>query len=68
MAVLSKSWSLSPQPLKSSQSYDLLSQTQFSSVQSLSRDQLFATPWTAALQASLSMTSSRNLPKLITIE
>ena len=31
---------------------------QFSSVQSLSRDQLFATPWIAALQASLSITIS----------
>ena len=30
----------------------------FSSVQSLSRVWLFATPWTAALQASLSITSS----------
>ena len=32
---------------------------QFSSVQSLSRVQLFATPWTAARQASLSITNSR---------
>ena len=32
-----------------------------SSVQSLSRVQLFAIPWTAALQASLSITNSRNL-------
>ena len=31
--------------------------TQFSSVQSLSHNQLFATPWTAACQASLSITS-----------
>ena len=41
---------------------------QFSSVQSLSRVQLFATPWTAALQASLSITNSRSLLKLISIE
>ena len=40
---------------------------QFSSVQSLSV-QLFATPWTAAHQASLSNTNSRSLPKLISIE
>ena len=33
----------------------------FSSVQSLSCVQLFATPWTAALQASLSITNSREL-------
>ena len=41
---------------------------QFSSVQSLSRVQLFATPWTTAHQASLSITSSRSLPKLMSIE
>ena len=41
---------------------------QFSSVQSLSRVQLFATPWTAAHQASLSITNSRSLPKLMSIE
>ena len=40
----------------------------FSSVQSLSRVQLFATPWIAAHQASLSVTNSRSLPKLMTIE
>ena len=38
------------------------------SVQSLSRVQLFATPWTAACQASLSITNSRSLLKLISIE
>ena len=37
-------------------------------VQSLSRVQLFATPWTAACQASLSITSSRSLLKLMSIE
>ena len=41
---------------------------QFSSVQSLSRVQLFATPWTAAHQASLSITNSQNLLKLMSIE
>ena len=35
---------------------------QFSSVQSLSRVRLFATPWTAACQASLSITNSRSHP------
>ena len=39
-----------------------------SSVQSLSRVWLFATPWTAACQASLSITNSRSLLKLISIE
>ena len=38
---------------------------QFSSVQSLSRVQLFAIPWTAAHQASLSITNSRSLLKLM---
>ena len=41
---------------------------QFSSVQSHSPVWLFATPWIAAPQASLSITSSRSLPKLMTIE
>ena len=40
----------------------------FSSVQSLSRVQLFATPWIAARQASLSITNSRSLLKLMSIE
>ena len=40
----------------------------FSSVQSLSCVQLFATPWTAAHQASLSITNSQSLLKLISIE
>ena len=35
---------------------------QFSSVQSLSRVQLFATPWTEAFQASLSIINSRSPP------
>ena len=41
---------------------------QFSSVQSLSRVRLFATPWTATRQASLSITNSGSLPKLMSIE
>ena len=41
---------------------------QFSSVQSLSRVRLFVTPWTAAHQASLSITNSQSLPKLMSIE
>ena len=39
-----------------------------SSVQSLSRVWLFATPWFAAHQASLSITDSRSSPKLMSIE
>ena len=41
---------------------------QFSSVQSLSRVWLFATPWIAAHQASLSITNSWSLPKPVSIE
>ena len=41
---------------------------QFSSVQSLSRVRLFATPWTAAHQASLSITNCQSLLKLMSIE
>ena len=39
-----------------------------SSVQSLGHVQLFATPWTAAHQASLSITNSQSLPKLRSVE
>ena len=41
---------------------------QFSSIQSLNRVRLFATLWTAACQASLSLTNSRSLLKLMSIE
>ena len=47
---------------------EFLSLGSFSSVQSLSCLQLFATPWTAACQASLSITNSRSLLKLMSIE
>ena len=42
--------------------------SQFSSVQSFSHFWLFATPWTAAHQASLSITNSQRLLKLMSIE
>ena len=41
---------------------------QFSSVQLLSHVQLFETPWTAAHQASMSITNSQSLLKLLSIE
>ena len=41
---------------------------QFSSVQSLSRVRLFATPWTTACQASMSITNFWSLLKLMSIE
>ena len=40
----------------------------FISVQFLSHIRLFATPWIAARQAALSITNSRSLPKLMSIE
>ena len=40
----------------------------FSSVWLLSHVQVFATPWTAALQVSLSITNSQSLLKLTSIE
>ena len=40
----------------------------FSSVQSLSRVRLSATPWIAARQASLSISNSRSTPRLTSIE
>ena len=41
---------------------------QFSSIQALSHVQLFETPWIAARQASLSITNSQSLLKLMAIE
>ena len=46
----------------------IMASSPISSVQLLSRVQLFATPWTATCQASLSITNSRNLLKLMSIE
>ena len=45
-----------------------VTQTLFSSVQSLSHVWLFATPWTTAYQASLSITNSQSPPKHISIK
>ena len=55
-------------PLPHQQCLVQFSSVQFSSVQSLSRVLLFATPWTAAHQASLSITSSHSLFRLMSIE
>ena len=46
----------------------LPSSVQFSSIQSLSCVQFFVTPWTAACQAPLSITSSQSSPKPMSIE
>ena len=49
-------------------SFPVLHYLQFRSVQLLSHVRLFETPWTAARQASLSITKSQSLPKLMSIE
>ena len=46
----------------------LVANTMLSSVQLLSHVWLFATPWTTARQASLSITNSQSLPKPMSIE
>ena len=47
---------------------NIFQSVQFSSVQSLSRIRLFATPWNAAHQASLSITNSWSSLRLMSIE
>ena len=47
---------------------DTFESEQFNSVQSLSRIWLFATLWTTARQASLSITNTWSLPKFMSIE
>ena len=62
-------WQVDSLPLNHQGSPCLLfSSVQFSSVQSLSRVQLFATPWIAACQASLSITSSWSSLRFTSIE
>ena len=46
----------------------IYTKSRLSSVQLFSRVQLFVTPWTAARQASLSITNSQSLLKLMSIE
>ena len=48
--------------------FNILTDTQFSSLQLVSCVWLFATPWTGACQASLSITNSQSLPKFMSIE
>ena len=54
-------------PYKFIKSFLILHYSCISSVQSLSHVRLFATPWTAAHQASLSITNSQSLPKLMSV-
>ena len=60
-------WASSPFSRRSASCY-LRCHLKISSVQSLSCVQLFATPWTAACQASLSITNSQNSLKLMSIK
>ena len=46
----------------------MITNIHFSSVHLLSHVRLFTTPWIAARQASMSITNSRNSPKLMSIE
>ena len=70
------SWTLIPYQVYNLETFSCFSMvslflfdiTQFSSVQSLSCVRLFATPQTAARQASLSITNCRSSPKLMSIE
>ena len=55
-------------PTTAEMSYRKFSGFQFSSVQSLRRVWLFATPWITARQASLSITTSWSSPKLMCID
>ena len=68
--LLNKAWAreLSIPGPAASRASSVLHGVQFSSVQSLSRVQLFATPWTAAHQASLSIANSQSLLKLMSVE
>ena len=65
---MSRLFASGSQSIGASASASVLPMNQFSSVQSLSHIWLFATPWTAARQASLSITNSRSLFKLMSIE
>ena len=68
VAAYSRSTIFHMKELQKNWSYSDISSVQFSSVQLLSHAQLFVTPWIAACQASLSITNSQSLPKLISIE
>ena len=59
---------ISPVPTASEQTTRVNLLQHLSSVQLLSRVRLFLTPWTAARQASLSITTSQSLLKLMSVE
>ena len=68
LSTFSGAFQLDVYPLCKNVCSGLLLSLKFSSVQSLSHVQLFATPWTAVRQASLSITNFRSLLKLMSIK
>ena len=68
LSCLSHLWFLSSVSFNFLCTVILSPSVQFSSVQSLSRVRLFATPWIAARQASLSIINAQSLLKLMSIE
>ena len=67
-SFLCSAWSFSLYIIRDPESLHCMPFIQFSSVQSLSRVRLFATPWIAARQASLSITKSWSSLRLTSIE
>ena len=61
-------WPTSPGVIITASLINMIQQSSLLSVQSFSHVRLFVTPWTAAHQASLSITNSRSLLKLMPIE
>ena len=68
LSTFSGAFQLDVYPLCKNVCSGLLLSLKFSSVQSLNHVQLFATPWTAVRQASLSITNFRSLLKLMSIK
>ena len=66
--VLSSTWEIISMRVKARHLEVSFLLVQFSSFQLLSRVPLFATPWTTARQASLSITNSWSSPKPMSIE
>ena len=66
LLTLARGYSLCPLLISMSEAFSI--SFHFSSVQLLSRVWLFAIPWISACQASLSITNSRNLLKLMSIK
>ena len=68
LAIWLKGWGFPGIEVQGLAEVDSFAILDLSSVQSLSRVWLFVTPWTAACQASLSITNSQSLLKLMSIQ